>query len=130
MDGLYQIPNGLSPEAEKLLRSLIEKNISLTNQIQQARGVLKETLEPERNPKIVEKENETSATSNLLRKAKVKKNGKVQKPVDAIRENCFQCQGWHGEGERRPKKKVRECENTGCPLHPFRMGKNPNMARN
>jgi hypothetical protein len=76
-----------------------------------------------------ETRNEGSITSSLLRNVKVKKNGKVQKPVAAIRENCFLCQGWHGEGERRPKKKVRECGETGCPLHPFRMGKNPNMAR-
>ena len=76
-----------------------------------------------------ETRNGGSITSSLLRNVKVKKNGKVQKPVAAIRENCFLCQGWHGEGERRPKKKVRECGETECPLHPFRMGKNPNMAR-
>lgn len=40
-------------------------------------------------------------------------------PVKSIRKKCLDCSG----GSR---KEVRECMLTDCPLHPFRMGKNPN----
>lgn len=43
-----------------------------------------------------------------------------QTPVRAIRANCLRCQG----GSR---KAVRECA-VDCPLHSYRMGKNPNRA--
>lgn len=39
-------------------------------------------------------------------------------PVIAIRKYCLWCMG----GSR---KFVRECDTSDCPLHPFRMGKNP-----
>jgi len=41
-------------------------------------------------------------------------------PVKAIREKCVECQG----GAR---KAVRDCA-ADCPLHPYRMGRNPNRA--
>ena len=52
------------------------------------------------------------------------KNGRVLKPIEAIREFCFRCQGWSGD-RPSPKKKVRECQVSECNLYPFRMGKNP-----
>ena len=41
-------------------------------------------------------------------------------PVKAIRVKCLECQG----GAR---KAVRNCA-ADCPLHPYRMGRNPNRA--
>lgn len=41
-------------------------------------------------------------------------------PVQSIREFCLKCAGGS-------KKAVRECA-AECPLHPFRLGKNPNRA--
>ena len=41
-------------------------------------------------------------------------------PVRAIRQKCLECQG----GSR---KAVRNCAD-GCPLHPYRMGRNPARA--
>lgn len=40
-------------------------------------------------------------------------------PVRAIRVKCLECQGNH-------YKEVRNCPSTDCPLHTFRLGKNPN----
>lgn len=40
-------------------------------------------------------------------------------PVKAIRKKCLDCSG-------DSHKEVRECIISDCPLHPFRMGKNPN----
>lgn len=40
-------------------------------------------------------------------------------PVKAIRQKCLECSGGS-------TKEVRGCEITNCPLHPYRMGKNPN----
>ncbi len=51
-------------------------------------------------------------------------NGRTLKPVEAIREFCFRCQGWSGDGPS-PKKNVRECQASECNLYSFRMGKNP-----
>jgi hypothetical protein len=43
-------------------------------------------------------------------------------PVKVIREKCLECCCWQPE-------EVRKCTATGCPLHPFRMGKNPYRAK-
>lgn len=51
-------------------------------------------------------------------------NRKAPKPVSAIRQFCIGCVGGPGKG-RKPLKMVRECPVVECPLHPFRMGKNP-----
>ena len=40
-------------------------------------------------------------------------------PLKAIRKNCLDCTN------QKPKE-IRLCLDTKCPLHPFRMGKNPN----
>lgn len=45
--------------------------------------------------------------------------GKGRPSVKLMRRMCLFCQG---EAEQF----VRECSSTTCPLHPFRMGKNPN----
>jgi hypothetical protein len=41
-------------------------------------------------------------------------------PVRAIRAKCLDCAGG--------MKEVRQCSNESCPLHPYRMGRNPNRA--
>jgi len=56
-------------------------------------------------------------------------SGKAPKPVSAIREFCIGCVGGSVNG-RKPLKMVRECPATSCPLHPFRMGRNPFDKRN
>jgi hypothetical protein len=43
------------------------------------------------------------------------KNG----PMRSIRQKCIECCGGR-------LKEVRECPATSCPLHPYRMGRNPN----
>ena len=40
-------------------------------------------------------------------------------PCQAIRKKCINCSG-------SSLKEVRDCEIYDCPLHQFRMGKNPN----
>jgi hypothetical protein len=42
-------------------------------------------------------------------------------PVKAIRAKCLDCCG----GD---KPEVRDCAAINCPLHPYRMGRNPNRA--
>ena len=42
-------------------------------------------------------------------------------PVKAIKQHCLECSGGS-------KKEVRLCVITDCPLHPYRLGKNPNRA--
>ncbi len=42
-------------------------------------------------------------------------------PVKAIRAKCLDCCCWQ-------LKEVRLCEATGCPIFPYRFGKNPNRA--
>ncbi len=56
-------------------------------------------------------------------------NGKAPTPVCSIRQFCIGCVGGSVNG-RKPLKMVRECPATLCPLHPFRMGKNPFDKRN
>ena len=56
-------------------------------------------------------------------------NAKVPKPVSEIRRFCIGCMGGAKNG-RKPLKQVRECPVVECPLHPFRMGKNPFDKRN
>jgi hypothetical protein len=46
------------------------------------------------------------------------KEKKGTTPVRAIRAKCVECQG----GGR---KAIANCEVLDCPLHPYRMGKNP-----
>jgi len=43
-------------------------------------------------------------------------------PVKSIRAYCLDCCG-------DSPKEVRCCPSSECPLHPFRMGKNPNAKR-
>jgi hypothetical protein len=40
-------------------------------------------------------------------------------PLKAIRQNCLQCSNGSAH-------EVKNCIITDCPLHPFRLGKNPN----
>jgi len=42
-------------------------------------------------------------------------------PLKAIRQNCLDCNGTANE--------VKLCPCTGCPLYPFRFGKNPFIKR-
>lgn len=39
-------------------------------------------------------------------------------PIGRIRKKCIECSGGR-------LKTVRECPETSCPLHPYRMGSNP-----
>lgn len=43
-------------------------------------------------------------------------------PIKAIRSKCVDCTCGH-------TKEIKECVITKCPLHPFRMGKNPFSAK-
>ncbi|WP_319544226.1 hypothetical protein [uncultured Pseudodesulfovibrio sp.] len=43
-------------------------------------------------------------------------------PLQAIRAKCVDCSGWS-------TKEVRKCELEDCPLHDFRMGKNPHRKK-
>ena len=45
------------------------------------------------------------------------------RPLDAIRLKCLDCSCYDW-------KEVGECNMTDCPLHPFRLGKNPFDKRN
>jgi len=54
---------------------------------------------------------------------KAKASGLPTKTVAAVRKFCLECVG--GGGRKRASKLVRECPATKCPLHPFRLGKNP-----
>lgn len=42
--------------------------------------------------------------------------------IKAIRQKCLDCSG-------ESMAEVRMCDIENCPLHPFRMGKNPNIGR-
>lgn len=42
-------------------------------------------------------------------------------PIKAIRAKCLDCSCWQ-------PSEVRNCTAVDCPLHPFRLGKNPNRA--
>ena len=42
-------------------------------------------------------------------------------PVKAIRHKCLECQA-------NRYSLVRNCEEKGCPLHRFRLGRNPNHS--
>ena len=43
-------------------------------------------------------------------------------PLKSIRAYCLDCMGGNAA-------EVRRCPSEGCPLHPFRMGHNPNIKR-
>jgi hypothetical protein len=43
--------------------------------------------------------------------------------LKAIKRYCLDCSG-------NSRSEVRACRNFGCPLHPFRLGKNPNRQMN
>lgn len=45
----------------------------------------------------------------------------IGSPLRAIRAKCMDC-------TCQQIVEVRECTATDCPIHPFRMGKNPNRA--
>lgn len=42
-------------------------------------------------------------------------------PIKAIRQKCLDCSNGSA-------KEVKQCPASGCPLQPFRLGKNPNRA--
>ena len=46
----------------------------------------------------------------------------ITSPLKAIRANCIDCMGGHA-------RLVSSCELVGCPLWPYRMGKNPFRTR-
>lgn len=46
----------------------------------------------------------------------------IEKPLKAIRAKCIECCC-------KRLSEVRECKSEECPLHPFRMGKNPFRAK-
>ena len=46
----------------------------------------------------------------------------ITSPLKAIRANCVECMG----GQR---SLVRECDLRGCPLWPYRLGKNPFITK-
>jgi len=46
---------------------------------------------------------------------------KIPSPVKVIRAKCKECTGGG-------LKAIRLCEIIDCPLHPYRMGRNPNRA--
>lgn len=46
----------------------------------------------------------------------------IRSPVKAIRAKCRECKG-------NSPRSVDVCETTECPLHAFRMGKNPYLSR-
>ena len=52
---------------------------------------------------------------------------KAKSPVKAIRLMCLECMGMSRteNNPARPFKDVDECSATDCPLHSFRLGKNP-----
>ena len=50
-----------------------------------------------------------------------KENIKIFTPIKAIRKKCLEC--CFGS-----YKEIRECEVTGCALHPYRMGRRPDSA--
>ena len=47
---------------------------------------------------------------------------KLKTPVKAIRAKCLDCSGFQ-------PSEVRKCEDAGCPLFAYRLGKNPSRAR-
>ena len=49
--------------------------------------------------------------------------------LSAIRQHCIWCVGGSENGHK-PLKRIRECQDKDCALHPFRMGKNPFDKRN
>ena len=116
MNGTSKIPPGLSPEQERVFKTLAESKAYLTQQLQQIRAVVKQDV------------------GKQVTKTRVKfcertgSNGKIPKPLSAIREFCIQCVGG-SKNNRKPWKAVRECVVSDCPLHSFRMGKNPYHKR-
>ena len=60
-----------------------------------------------------------------MREQESTKEGKGMTPLRAIREHCLKCMGWDSVCAK-PVKAVRECRHSDCPLHSYRLGKNPN----
>ncbi|GEM_PF-2230331 len=54
---------------------------------------------------------------------------KTKTPLKAIREFCVTCVGGKVNGHA-PKKKISDCKLTDCPLHDYRLGKNPFWGSN
>lgn len=48
--------------------------------------------------------------------------------LKAIKKECLNCMGYTGKNLPSTTRRVRECESADCPLHPYRLGKNPNRA--
>ena len=57
--------------------------------------------------------------SDSTRKADEKGTARALTPIRAIRAKCIDCSG-------DSVAEVRACHLTWCPLHPYRMGRNPN----
>lgn len=118
MNDPYPIPPGLSPEQEQVFKVLAESNANMTQQLKQIQVVVKGSSEIRTGPK-----------DSGHRREKAEIHGFPIKPVSAIREFCIQCVGG-SKNNRKPWKAVRECVVSNCPLHSFRMGKNPFHKRN
>lgn len=112
MDDFYQIPPGLNPDQAAAFKNLAESHKGLVDRFQTVQGLVKIPLSGNGGHK-----------GNGLRPAKIKDR---PSPLKSIRRFCMRCQGGTGQ-DRNPWKAVRECPATGCPLHPFRMGKNPSQ---
>lgn len=110
MDDLYKIPDGLNPDQEKHFRDLAESHTGLVDRMQTVRGLVKIPVGGNGG------QNGTGAQPA--------RSKDTPSPLKSIRQFCMQCKGGSGGG-RKPWKAVRECQVTTCPLHPFRMGKNP-----
>ena len=54
---------------------------------------------------------------------KENKSGEILSPIKAIRAKCMDCC-------YDQREEVKLCPAKDCPLWPFRLGKNPNRARN
>ncbi len=113
MNDPYPIPPGLSSEQAKAFKDLAETNSYLTQQLKQIQIVVKDSSVIKNGPK-----------SPGLCREKTEIHGAPIKPVAAIRQGCIRCMGGSENG-RKPLKRIRECSDKDCPLHPFRMGKNP-----
>ena len=60
-----------------------------------------------------------STVQSSARKKRGKGAARVLTPIKAIRAKCIDCSG-------DSAAEVRACELDDCPLHPYRMGRNPN----
>jgi len=115
MDDLYKIPAGLDPDQVAAFKTLAESHAGLVDRFQTVQGLVK-----------IPVGGNGGHNGKGPRPARSKDS---PSPLKTIRQFCMTCQGTPGE-DKKPWKLVRECPATKCPLHPFRMGKNPFHRRN